>query len=159
MFICSVSSPILYTPQEKGLPLNYTLQIKRTSTVPPRGYSVNISWVPWYSRMFEANYRGNKISYNNRKQTTPPSPICMGKKNGDIFKSTYEERVQLPTLTTTLWSSRHGSAEMNLTRSHAGLIPGLAQWVRDPALLWAVVQVTDMAWIWRFCGCGVGQQL
>lgn len=40
MFICSVSSPRPYTPQEKGIPLNYTLQIKRT-TVPPRGYSVN----------------------------------------------------------------------------------------------------------------------
>lgn len=53
MFICSVSSPTLHTPQEKGLPLNYTLQIKRTSTVPPRGCSVNTSWVLCYSKMFE----------------------------------------------------------------------------------------------------------
>ena len=38
-------------------------------------------------------------------------------------------------------SSHHSSAEMNLTRNHevVGLIPALTQWVKDPALLWAVV--------------------
>ena len=55
----------------------------------------------------------------------------------------------------------HGTAEMNPTRNHevAGLIPGLAQGVKDRALLWAAVYVTDAALILRCCGCGVGQQL
>ena len=35
------------------------------------------------------------------------------------------------------WSSHHGTVEMNPTsiREDVGLIPGLAQWVSDPALL------------------------
>ena len=36
-----------------------------------------------------------------------------------------------------------------------GSIPGLAQWVRDPTLLWAVVWVADAAWVLSGCGCGV----
>ena len=38
-----------------------------------------------------------------------------------------------------------------------GLIPGLARWVKDQALLGVVVWVTDMARIWHCCGYGIGR--
>ena len=46
----------------------------------------------------------------------------------------------------------------NPTKNHevVGSVPALAQWVEDPALPRAVVWVTDMAWILRCCGSGVG---
>ena len=54
-------------------------------------------------------------------------------------------------------SSHHGSVVTNLTSIHedTGLIPGLTQWVKDPALPWTVVQVTDKARIPRCCCCSV----
>ena len=64
-------------------------------------------------------------------------------KNNEILLNT----IRMTKIKFSFRSSRCGSAKMNPTRTHeiAGSIPGLAQCVKDLALLWAVVYVTDAA--------------
>ena len=59
------------------------------------------------------------------------------------------------------WSSCHGASETNPTRNNEVVdsVPGLPQWVKDLALLWAVVWVPDVFQISCCSGCGVGRQL
>ena len=49
------------------------------------------------------------------------------------FGSGYDCALEMPP---TLWSPYCGAVETNMTSTHedAGLIPGLAQWLKDPAL-------------------------
>ena len=55
-------------------------------------------------------------------------PSCSLQLKEDKTDSKYKNKY--------MWSSLRGAAEMNPTRIHedVGLIPGLAQWVRDLAL-------------------------
>ena len=63
---------------------------------------------------------------------TPPPPPPPGARKMGVSpypQREFKNRVEVG-------SSHHGTAEMNLTRNLevAGLIPDLAQWVKDPAL-------------------------
>ena len=91
-------------------------------------------------------------------EPSPPKPSFLGERKqnylfclGDHVTEIYslKDRSKLRRR-----SSLRGSVEMNPSRNHevAGLIPGLAQWVKDLALLWlwcrpaAVAPIRPLAW-------------
>ena len=56
-----------------------------------------------------------------------------------------------------LWLSR--LRNQHSVHEDVGLIPGLAQWIQDLALLQGEAQVAGVAWISCCRGCGVDRQL
>ena len=78
-----------------------------------------------------------------------------------FFLYTVKETYSSLKLKGIITNSCHGAVETNPTRNNevAGSIPGLIQWVKDMALLRAVMQVADAAWILHCCGSGIGWQL
>ena len=74
------------------------------------------------------NITKKKQTHRYREQT---SGYWWGERGG-------HGQVRNMILRDTNWSSCHGSVEMNLTSIHEDTcsIPGLVQWVEDPALLW-----------------------
>ena len=97
--------------------------------------------VPWALTTVELLTASIKcLASGNKDQPWAPDIVCESRKSG---------------------SPRCGEAETNPAGldEDAGSIPGLTQWVADLVLLWAVVWVTDVAWICCGCDCGCGQQL
>ena len=75
-----------------------------------------------------------------------PEPVLVGGKNLTNQIATYLTFLLNKEFRS--WSSHCGSAVMNPTSSHenVGLIPGLAQWVKDPALPAAAAPIRPLAW-------------
>ena len=63
------------------------------------------------------------------------------KKYGTLLHKIFHTHSQGQVRNVEVGSSRHGAAEINLTRNYevAGSIPGLSLWVKDLALVQAVV--------------------
>ena len=84
---------------------------------------------------------------------TPSLGTCIcrgsGPRKGKKTKKKEKNPTEFP-----LWLSQ--SRTQHSAHEDVGSIPGLDQWVEDPALPQAVVEVTDAAWILRGRGCACG---
>ena len=115
------------------------------------------SQAPLKKILIQYIWRGKQKQKQNKQTKNLPTTgdLCFFKNNNNKSKkpSSLDYDVQ-PCLGSTFsigkpWvqkyipyrSSHRGAAETNPTRNHevVGSIPGLAQWVKDPILLWVVV--------------------
>ena len=83
---------------------------------------------------------------------TMNSPCCLPEKFQKRKRSIKETGVGVPIVAQQVTNPTSIYEDASPT-------PGLAQWVKDPALLWAVVQVVDIAQFLWCCGCDLGWEL
>ena len=103
---------------------------------------------------------GNKIFFKLLNRFSPASKWQFGSLSILTVLSNITVFTSLVLFNILLWNNfDHYKIQFVVqqsTHEDVGLIPDLAQYVKNPALLWVMVWVTDTAWTWCGCGCGCG---